>query len=109
MRKFIYVTSVVLLWLAAGGGAIWWALTAFEIYEAEWAMLMCLAFLIPEMIVTFVLHRVWRSIWVRSRGRESAGPGPVPDAGRRAPRSAAPDSGHPQWLRHMKTERERRD
>jgi membrane protein YdbS with pleckstrin-like domain len=70
MSKVVYVIGIVLLWLVAGIGVVWWTFTTFAIFEAQWAMLVTAVFLIVVLFTSLVLIRMWRWIWLSSNTRE---------------------------------------
>ena len=71
MSKVVYVIGIVLLWLVAGIGVVWWTFTTFAIFEAQWAMLVTAVFLMVVLFTSLVLSRMWRWIWISSIRRES--------------------------------------
>ncbi len=71
MVKFVYVTGNVLLWLVAGIGVVWWTFSMFAFFEVQWAVLTAVVFLMVVVIVSIVLSRIWRWMWLSSNTRES--------------------------------------
>ncbi len=71
MSKTIYVIGIVLLWLVAGIGVVWWTFTTFAVFEVQWAVLVTAVFLIVVLFASLVLSRMWRWIWLSSNIRES--------------------------------------
>ncbi len=71
MSKNIYVIGIVLLWLVAGIGVVWWSFTTFAIFEVQWAALASAVFLIAVLFALLALIRMWRWIWLSSNTRES--------------------------------------
>ncbi len=71
MSRIVYVIGIVLLWLVAGRGVVWWTFTAFTVFEVQWAVLVTAVFLIAVLFVSLVLSRMWRWIWFSSNTRES--------------------------------------
>jgi hypothetical protein len=71
MSKAVYVIGIVLLWLVAGIGVVWWTFTTFAIFEVQWAVLVAAVFFIVVLFVSLVLSRMWRWIWLSSNPRES--------------------------------------
>ncbi len=71
MSKTIYVIGIVLLWLVAGIGVVWWTFTTFAVFEVQWAGLVAAVFLIVVLFASLVLSRMWRWIWLSSNIRES--------------------------------------
>ena len=71
MSKVVYVTGIVLLWLVAGIGVLWWTFTAFTVFEVQWAVLVTVVFLIAVLFASLVLSRMWRWIWLSSNLGES--------------------------------------
>ncbi len=71
MSKTVYVIGIVLLWLVAGIGVVWWAFTTFAVFEVQWAVLVTAVFLIVVLFASLVLSRMWRWIWLSSNPRES--------------------------------------
>ena len=71
MSKNIYVIGIVLLWLVAGIGVVWWSFTTFAIFEVQWAALASAVFLIAVLFALLALIRMWRWIWLSSNSGES--------------------------------------
>ncbi len=71
MSKTVYVIGIVLLWLVAGIGVVWWVFTAFTVFEVQWAVLVTGVFLIVVLFALLVLSRMWRWIWLSSNTGES--------------------------------------
>ena len=71
MSKTVYVIGIVLLWLVAGIGVVWWTFTTFAVFEVQWAVLVSAVFLLPVLFASLVLSRMWRWIWLSSSTRES--------------------------------------
>ena len=71
MAKFVYVIGLVLLWLVAGLGVVWWGLSMWAVFEVQWAALITAVFLIVVLILAIALNRIWRWIWLSSNTRES--------------------------------------
>ncbi len=71
MSKTIYVIGIVLLWLVAGIGVVWWTFTTFAVFEVQWAVLVTAVFLIVVLFASLVLSRMWHWIWLSSNIRES--------------------------------------
>ena len=71
MSKTVYVIGIVLLWLVAGTGIVWWTLSTFAVFEVQWALLVTAVFLIAVLFASLVLSRMWRWIWLSSNSRES--------------------------------------
>ncbi len=71
MSKNIYVIGIVLLWLVAGIGVVWWTFTTFAIFEVQLAALASAVFLIAVLFASLILSRMWRLIWHSSMPRES--------------------------------------
>ena len=71
MAKFVYVIGLVLLWLVAGLGVVWWGLSMWAVFEVQWAALITAVFLIVVLIVAIALNRIWRWIWLSSNTGES--------------------------------------
>ena len=71
MSKNIYVIGIVLLWLVAGIGVVWWTFATFASFEVQWAALMSAVFLIAVLFASLILTRMWRWIWLSSMRRES--------------------------------------
>ena len=70
MSKTVYVIGIVLLWLVAGIGVVWWTFTTFAVFEVQWAVLVTAVFLIVVLFASLVLSRMWRWIWLSSIPRE---------------------------------------
>ena len=62
MSKNIYVIGIVLLWLVAGIGVVWWSFITFAIFEVQWAALASAVFLIAVLFALLALIRMWR--WI---------------------------------------------
>ena len=71
MSKTVYVIGIVLLWLVAGIGVVWWTFTTFAVFEVQWAVLVSAVFLLAVLFASLVLSRMWRWIWFSSNTRES--------------------------------------
>ncbi len=71
MAKFVYVIGIVLLWLVAGLGVVWWSFSMFALFEVQWAVLTTAVFLIAVLFASMVLSRMWRWIWLSSNSREN--------------------------------------
>ncbi len=71
MANFVYVIGIVLLWLVAGLGVVWWALTMWAVFEVQLAALITAVFLIVVVIVSISLSWMWRWMWLSSNTRES--------------------------------------
>ncbi len=71
MSKTVYVIGIVLLWLVAGIGVVWWTFTTFAVFEVQWAVLVSAVFLLAVLFASLVLSRMWRWIWLSSNTRES--------------------------------------
>ena len=71
MSKNIYVIGIVLLWLVAGIGVVWWTFATFAAFEVQWAALVSAVFLIAVLFASLILTRMWRWIWLSSMPRES--------------------------------------
>ena len=72
MPKLIYIVGSLLLWLVSATGIGWWTLTAFQVYEIQWALLACAVILIPVLFAAYVLQRIWRWWWLSSNTRKAA-------------------------------------
>jgi len=70
MSKTVYVIGIVLLWLVAGIGVVWWTFTTFAVFEVQWAVLVSAVFLLAVLFASLVLGRMWRWIWLSSIPRE---------------------------------------
>ena len=68
--KIIYVIGIVLLWMVAGIGAVWWTFTTFAVFEVQWAVLITAVFLIAVLFTSIVLSRMWRWIWLSSSSKD---------------------------------------
>ena len=71
ISKFVYIIGIVLLWLVAGTGIVWWTLSTFAVFEFQWALLVTAVFLIAALFASMVLSRMWRWIWLSSNSREN--------------------------------------
>ncbi len=71
ISKFVYVIGIVVLWLVAGTGIVWWTLSTFAVFEVQWALLVTAVFLIAALFASMVLSRMWRWIWLSSNSREN--------------------------------------
>ena len=70
MSRTVYVIGIVLLWLVAGIGVVWWTFTTFAVFEVQWAVLVSAVFLLAVLFASLVLGRMWRWIWLSSIPRE---------------------------------------
>ncbi len=71
ISKTVYVIGIVLLWLVASIGVVWWTFTTFAVFEVQWAVLVSAVFLLAVLFASLVLSRMWRWIWFSSNTRES--------------------------------------
>jgi hypothetical protein len=71
MPRIVYYIGSALLWLIAAGAITWWALTAIQVYEVEWAVLACAVVLIPGLFVAYVLQRIWTWLWISWNTRKA--------------------------------------
>ena len=71
MAKFACVIGIMLIWLVAGVGVVWWSFSMFALFEVQWAALPTAVFLMVVVILSIVLSRVWRWIWLSSNTGES--------------------------------------
>ena len=67
MPKLVYSIGSALLWLLTASGIAWWVLTAFQVYEVQWAVLACAVVLIPVLFTAYVLQRIWKWLWISSK------------------------------------------
>ena len=72
MPKLVYYMGSALLWLLTASGITWLALTAFQVFEILWAVLVCTGILIPVLFAAYVLQRIWKWLWVSSNTRKAA-------------------------------------
>lgn len=72
MPKLVYSVGSFLLWLVTASGIAWWVVTAFRVYEIQWALLACAVILIPALFAAYILQRVWKWLWVSSNTRKAA-------------------------------------
>jgi hypothetical protein len=70
VSKSIYIVGIMLLWSAAGIGAVWWTVTTFAVFEVQWAVLVSAVFLLTVLFASFVLTRMWHWIWLSSNAGE---------------------------------------
>ncbi len=47
-------------------------MTAFRVYEIEWALLACAVVLIPALFAAYLLQRIWTWFWLTSNTRKTA-------------------------------------
>ena len=71
MPKLVYSIGSALLWFLTAGGIAWWVLTAFQVYEVQWAVLACAVVLIPVLFTAYVLQRIWKWLWISSNTRKA--------------------------------------
>ncbi len=69
--KLAYVIGIVLIWLVAGVGVVWWALSTWALFEVQLAAPITAVSLIVVLIVSVALSRMWRWMWLSSNTRES--------------------------------------
>ena len=87
MPKPLYFIGSFLLWFITASGIAWWVVTAFQVYEIEWALLACAVILIPAFFAAYILQRIWKWLWVSSNTRKAAARrlSPEKNAARRHP------------------------
>ena len=87
MPKLVHVLGSILLWLVTASGIAWWVVTAFQVYEIEWALLACAVILISVLFAAYLLQRIWTWFWLTSNARKAAARrlSPENDAVRRHP------------------------
>lgn len=72
MPNLVYSIGSFLLWLVTASGIAWWVVTAFRVYEIQWALLACAVILIPALFAAYILQRIWKWLWVSSNTRKAA-------------------------------------
>ena len=104
MPKFVYIMGLVLLWLVTGSGLIWWAHTAFRVYEIEWAVLACVVISIPALFTAFGFHRAWRWCSNWSNTRKAVGRRLLLERCSGSKKLADDEMIHRQWRSQLKSE-----
>jgi type VI protein secretion system component VasK len=106
MPRIVYYIGSALLWLIAAGAIAWWALTAIQVYEVEWAVLACAVVLIPGLFVAYVLQRIWTWLWISWNTRKAMARRLSLERGATTYHPADGEAVDQQWRNHLNSKNE---